>query len=198
MADLQFLYRYLQEANIGLIRCVDERQAIDNTNGVEIPGGTYGLIDAIKFLTGRSEEDAWALAFACGIPLGVHTDEYHGPLGCGYAKLVEVNYKAVLAVESVPAILRLGRIEQAGGTVLTLLGDHAPTHAVVNKRYGCSLDPDQAVAEGLGIFNFDKWAAYEFGKMLRVNPSRFSTHLEDVYRHTVTALTGITEFLIVT
>ena len=40
---------YLFPADITLIRCVDERQAMDNTNGVEIPGGIYGIIDAIKF-----------------------------------------------------------------------------------------------------------------------------------------------------
>lgn len=192
---LSLISRYLFPADIGLIRCVDERQATDNTNGVEIPGAVYGIIDAIKLFADVDEDAAWRIAVNAGIPIGAHIDEHHGALGCGYARLVETTHASVLAVESVPAATRLATALSHGGQVLTLLGEHNPTHAVINRRIGYSVDPDQAIADKLGIFNFDRWAAVVFADMLAFDHAAFANHLEGVYRRTVNALTGITEFL---
>jgi len=188
--------KYLFPADITLIRCVDERQAeeTDNTNGVEIPGAVYGIIDAIKHFKTCSEDEAWKLAMTANIPLGGHTDEHHGALGCGYARIVENTPDAVLAPEKVPAADRLKKIQQVDGLVLNLLGEHHPTHAVINYKEGYSLDPDQAAADGWGIFNFDKWAARAFGTMLQIDGEIFADHLENVYKRTVQKLTQIQSF----
>ncbi|MFZ5845196.1 MAG: cadmium-containing carbonic anhydrase [Patescibacteria group bacterium] len=186
---------YLLPADLNLIRCVDERQAEDATNGIELPGGTYSIIDFLKTHLGISEEEAWEKAQETGIPMGGHVDNHHGPQGCGYAKLVETNPQAVSAPEAVPAASRLAKIEEApNGQVMHYLGEHRPTHAVINHRVGFSLDPDKAVAGGLGIFNFDAWAVSEYAQRLGVDPQIMTSHLLQVYRQTVTALTGITTF----
>jgi len=185
--------KYLFPADSTLLRCVDERQAVDNTNGVEIPGGIYGVIDAIKhFNPNLSEDAAWQLAREKHIPICGHIDEHHGARGCGYAKLVEDEPKTVSARESIPAKDRLVRIP--GENVLTLLGEHKPTHAVINHRENFSIDPDKACGDHLGIFNFDRWAAKLFGERLGFDGDAFADHLENVYRKTVTRLTGITTF----
>ncbi len=186
--------RYLLKADTSLIRCVDERQAKDNTNGVEIPGAIYGLIDAIKHFTHCSEEEAWKRAKEAGLPIDGHIDEHHGAKGCGYGRLVEEQPATVMAPEAVPAQQRLAKIQEAEGQVLMLLGDHHPTHAIINHRVDYSLDPDQATKDGFGIFNFDAWAARRFGAMLGLDEGAFAMHLEEVYKKTVTALTGITQF----
>jgi len=191
MPDFQ---SYLFPANINRTRCVDERQALNNTNGVQIPGGIYGIIDAIKHVSGVTEEDAWKRAHDAGIPIDGHIDEHHGAKGCGYARLVEEEPQTVLAPESVEAQKRLEKIQKAGGSVLTLLGDHHPTHALINHKENFSLDPIKATQDGFGIFNFDMWAAKKFGEKLNLNSDEFASHLETVYKHTVTKLTGITEF----
>ncbi len=188
--------KYLFPASLDTIRCVDERQAIDASNGVEFPGGIYGIIDEIKRLSGCSEDEAWEKARQANIPLDDHIDEHHGAKGCGYARLVEEQHETVLAPESVPAQKRLEKIQQLGGKIQTLLGEHHPTHAVINHRIHTSIDPDQATENGLGIFNFDKWAAKVFGERLGFDPQKFADDLEKVYRRTVTALTGIQDFVI--
>jgi len=186
--------KYLLKADIDLIRCVDERQALDTTNGIEIPGAIYGIIDGIKHFAHCTEEDAWKLAKEKGIPIDGHIDEHHGAKGCGYATLVEDEPKTVLAIESIKAQDRLQKIQDANGQVITLLGDHHPTHAVINHREGYSLDPDKAAVDDLGIFNFDRWAAKMFGEKLGFEGDKFADHLETVYKKTVTRLTGFTVF----
>lgn len=195
-AEVPNFEKYLFPADIALIRCVDERQAVDNTNGVEIPGGTYGIIDAIKYFKPNiTEEEAWKLAKEKGIPFGGHIDQHHGAKGCGYGRLVEEKPEIVRARENIPAADRLRRIqENKDGKIQTLLGDHHPTHAVINHRKDFSIDPDKAYKDKLGIFNFDKWAAKIFGELLGFDGDAFADHLEDVYKRTVTELTGITTF----
>ncbi len=188
------LEKYLFPADGDLIRCVDERQALDQTNGVEIPGGIYGIIDAIKTLKGVSEEAAWELALKSGIPIGAHVDEHHGERGCGYAKLVEVSPAAVSAPEAVSAADRLARVEAAGGTVMHYLGQHRPTHASLNYREGFSLDPDRALQDNLGIFNCDIWAAGAFAQKLGIDRQQMMQHIEQVFRQTVAALSPIRDF----
>lgn len=185
---------YLLPANIDLIRCVDERQAEDATNGVEIPGGIYGIIDAIKAIKGLTEEQAWQLAQESDIPIDAHVDDHHGASGCGYAKLVETDPSKVGAPEAILAKQRLERVRQAGGNILHYIGDHKPTHATINNRTGFSLDPDQAMIDGLGVFNYDAWAAREYANRLNINPEKFAKHIENVFKQTVTALTGMAIF----
>lgn len=185
---------YLQPANFEAIRCVDERPAEHEANGVQIPGGIYGIIDAIKSLAHCSEEEAWKKAKEANIPMDDHIDEHHGARGCGYAKLVEDEPHTVNAPESIPAENRLAQIKKAEGTILTLLGDHKPTHATINEKIGTTMNSNRAMEEELGIFNFDRWATKKFGEMLGFNPKEFADHLTKVYENTVTRLTGIQEF----
>lgn len=188
--------KYMLRADITLLRCVDERQATLPTNGVEIPGGIYGIIDAIKFMGAVSEDIAWETVHTHKIPVGAHIDEHHGATGCGYGKLVETSPATVFAPEKVLAEDRLTRVRLAHGTVYTLLGDHHPTHAVITEKEGFSIDVAKANADSLGIFNYDKWAARQFGKRLGYDADAFADHLEKVFRATVTALTGITDFFV--
>jgi hypothetical protein len=190
----KLIEKYLLPANSNLIRCVDERQALDSTNGVEIPGATYSIVDAIKHFKGVGENEAWELAIKNGIPIGAHIDDHHGPLGCGYGKLVETNPKAVLAPESVPVAKRLKRVEEANGLIMHYLGEHHPTHAIINWRKGFSIDPDQAAEDGLGIFNCDIWIVAEFAKRLDIDPLKMTKHIEDVFRRTVIQLSSIRDF----
>jgi hypothetical protein len=185
---------FLLPANLELIRCVDERQALDATNGVEIPGGIYGVIDAIKVLSGRSEDEAWDYAIAQGVPIGAHIDEHHDALGCGYGRLVEQSPSSVLAPESIPAQERLNRVKAVGGTVMNYVGDHNPQYALINNRRGRSFDPDQAWEAGFRAFNFDRWAAEAYARRLKLKPKQMGDQLENVYKATVRALSPITKF----
>lgn len=186
--------QYLLPADINLIRCVDERQATDATNGVEIPGGIYGIIDAVKVLANVSEDEAWRMVRVAGIPFGAHVDDHHGARGCGYANKVENDPQAVLAPEKVVAQERLDRVRQANGVVMHYLGEHHATHATINFREGFSFDPDKASEHGLGVFNCDAWAVGEYAQRLGMNPNVMEEHMIRIYKATVTALTGITSF----
>jgi len=189
--------KYLMPASLDIVACVDERQdKIDGNNGVKFPGGTYGIVDAIKTLTGSTEEEAWDKAQKAGIPMGAHTDSHHGELGCGYGRLVQTAPESVGAAGAVPVADRFQRVTDAHGTAPMLYGEHAPTHATINYKEGLSIDPDQAVPAGFGIFNYDYWAAKDFGKRLGIDPVAFADHLKDVYTKTVTTLTsgGVNKF----
>lgn len=186
---------YLMPADSTKLRCVDERIAKDTVNnGVAVPGATYGIIDAIKMLASVDEETAWTIAREAKIPINGHTDEHHGAQGCGYGKLVELEPGTVLAYESVPAENRKARIEQGNGEILTLLGDHHPTEAIVNYKEGTTIDTKRATEGGRGIFCFDAWAMPEMAQKLHLDPDTFANHMLNVYKKTVTKLTGITEF----
>ena len=187
---------YLMKANEKKTRCVDEREPDAKTvnDGIAIPGATFGIIDAIKTLTGASEEEAWDRATKAGIPMNGHDDTHHGPKGCGYERLVEEEPASVLAVESVPAATRKAKLEEEHGTVITLLGDHQPTEAIINYREGTTIDTKKAVNEHRGIFDLDAWALSAMAEKLGIDTNVFTAHVIDVYKHTVTKLTGITEF----
>ena len=186
---------FLMTADSTKIRCVDEREAKDViNNGVAVPGGIYGVIDTIKVTAGVSEEAAWQMAQNAGIPIGGHMDEHHGPKGCGYGKLVETEPATVGATEAIPAEIRKNRIEQAHGELVTLLGDHHPTEAIINSRQGTTIDTKKASQSGRGIFDFDVWAMEGYAEKLQLDPGTFTSHMIDVYKKTVTKLTGITTF----
>lgn len=191
----QDLTPYLIPVDAAAIRCVDERQGTEAIAGAGIPGGSYGIIDAIKHLAGVTEEEAWQRAIAAGIPMGAHVDEHHGMLGCGYGKLVETAHEKVMAPERIAVSDRHKKVSDAGGKVLTLVGDHHPTHAVINDRAGTSISPDLASKDGLGVFVYDKWAARHFGELLGFDATQFADHMENVYKKTVTALTGMKDFV---
>lgn len=192
---LKTLEPFMVPADINTLNCVDERQSDGVPNGVEIPGGIFGVVDAVKTLNHLGEDEAWSRVVKAGIPLGAHVDDHHAENGCGYANLVETNPKAVYATEAISAKDRIKRLRDLGGSVVTYQGHHKPTHAVINLRHNVSFDPDAANGAGLGIFNFDKWATEEFARRLKINPNRFANHLEQVYRSTVTTLTGMKQFI---
>lgn len=190
---------YLLPADIKIIRCVDDRQYDDNTNGVEIPGGIYGILDGIKSLLDVDEATARNIVIQAGIPISAHVDRHHGPNGCGYANLVEKDPSKVHAPDKVKAQNRLAWVRSVGGQIVTALGEHKPTHAVINDRYGYSIDPDQAHGANLGIFNYDVWAAEEYGRRIleagyALDPQRFASHLLTVYKSTVGALSPIRQY----
>jgi len=193
---VHIIKQYLFPADTNCIRCVDEREAKNaKNNGAAIPGGTNGIIDTIKFLNHVDEDAAWQLAIDAGIPMGGHIDEHHKALGCGYERLVEQKPESVGAVESIPAQQRKARIENAHGEILTLLGDHHPTEAIINYRAGTTIDTRKATGDGRGIFDLDIWAMPGYAEKLGIDPDAFTSHMLDVYKKTVTTLTEITEFI---
>lgn len=188
--------QYLRPANKKKSRCIDERKPEEGENdGVAIPGGTNSIIDTIKFIKHVDEDTAWQLAIDADIPMGGHIDKHHGALGCGYERLVEQNPDSVGAVESVPAAQRLARIQNAHGEILTLLGDHHPTEAIINFREGTTIDTKKATGDGRGIFDFDIWAMNGYAEKLGIDPDAFTSHMLEVYKKTVTELTGMTTFI---
>ncbi len=188
--------RYLTPANTNLLDCVDERANVQHiTHGVEVPGGIYGILDAIKALTGASEEEARRLVKKAGLPIDAHDDEHHGARGCGYGKLVETEPETVMAVEAVPAEERFAWVQQHDGTILHYIGEHNPTHAIINHRSGLTIDPEHAAQDGFGAFSCDLWAIPAFAQKLGIDPQKMTDHIEQVYRRTVTALGGITDFV---
>jgi len=192
--NIKLVEQYLENANIKKIRCIDERKGEIPAQGeIAIPGGIYGIIDAIKHISGCSEDQAWQKAKAAGIPLDGHIDEDYGANGCQYGKLAENQHDAIMAPEAIPVEQRLNRIKTEGGTIQILKGNHHPTHAVINSREGCTINTDTANADNLGIFNFDMWAVKKFAEMLDLDANQFSSHLEQVYKKTVMVLTSFTE-----
>ncbi|MFH0749764.1 MAG: cadmium-containing carbonic anhydrase [Candidatus Gottesmanbacteria bacterium] len=187
--------QFLMPANPKKIRCVDERVAdTAKHDGIAVPGGTEGIIDTIKFLKQVDEETAWKFAVDAGIPMGGHIDEHHGSKGCGYRKLVETEPETVLAVESVAAETRKATLENAHGEITTLLGDHQPTEAIINYCEGTTIDTKKAIGENRGIFDLDAWALSDMAEKLGIEKTEFVSHMTDVYKKTVTKLTGITTF----
>ena len=187
---------YLRKADLHVIECVDERLSDGVENGVEIPGAVYGMVDAVKSILGLTEEQAWDYVYSHNVPIGAHIDDHHDEEGCGYAKLVQTEPGTVHAVEAVPAAERLARVNGYGGRVTTYTGSHQPTFAVINDKRGQSIDPDAAMGNGIGIFSYDRWAAHEFGKRLKMNPKQVAAHIENVYRATVARLAGINQFVV--
>ena len=188
--------QFLMQANPDTFRCVDERQpdATVLNNGVALPGAIYGIIDAIKAINHVDEATAWQLASDAGLPMDAHMDEHHHERGCGYGMLVEDEPTTVGAVESVPATTRKATADEHGGTVITLLGDHAPTEAIINYRPDTTIDTRKALADKRGIFDLDAWALPQLAERLHMDADQFTSHIIDVYQKTVTRLTGITKF----
>lgn len=189
--------QYLMRANPNKLRCVDERQAEETVtnDGVAIPGGIYGIIDAIKAINHVDETQAWEQAKRAGIPMDAHMDTHHHERGCGYGKLVEDEPATVDAVESVPAVTRKHTVDQHGGTVITLLGDHCPTEAILNYKDNTTIDTQKALADKRGIFDCDAWALPMLADKLHMDPDQFTSHVIDVYKKTVTRLTEMTTFV---
>lgn len=198
---------YLKQATTEKVRCIDERpeksadaSQPDGAKGVQFPGGYYGIIDAIKALSGCTEEEARQRAREANIPLGIHDDEHHGILGCGYGKLVQTEPTTVLAPEAVDVTSRFDFVtSQENHEVFTLIGEHNPTYALINHREGKTIHSAQAVAAHVGSFNYDYWAALKYGSQLRFDPQQFADHMLAVYQKTVIRLTNgaITTFYII-
>lgn len=194
---LQRIGECMVPADLDVLNCIDDRRSDGISNGVEIPGAIFGVIDAVKAIRNIAEEEAWKAVVRAGIPLFAHLDTGQGARGCGYARLVEDTPNVVLAVESVRAQERLERLLPLGGHIVTYVGHHHPDYAVINDREGFSFDPESACAQEFGVFNYDRWAARRFAQRLSMDPDGFAGHLENVFRGTVSALSPISDFVVI-
>ena len=173
---------FLVQATMMKLRCVDERPEKtsgeiqeNGLKGVQFPGAWYGVIDAIKSLSACTEEAARQRAMDAHIPFSIHDDEHHGALGCGYGKLVQTEPETVMAPEAIDVASRFSFItSQPNHEVLTLVGDHHPIYATINYREGTTIDSPNAVAAGVGSFNYDYWAGITLGKQLSMDPKQFA------------------------
>ncbi len=96
---------------------------------------------------------------------------------------------------------RLAWVRENGGSVMEYIGAHDPTYAVINFREGTSIYSDQAMAGGVGIFNFDAWAVREYvdrinasGSGVYIDPDAVVEHMVNVFTATVGALSPIRMF----
>lgn len=199
--------QFVLDADINTLLCVDERQLSEGSppdakNGVEVPGAIYGILDMIKSLTGVNEDEARKIVIRSGIPIAAHVDDHHhGQKGCGYAGKVETDPESVLASESITEENRLQWVQQHGGTVMEYTGVHNPSYAVINFRPEKSIDSDQAMARGIGIFNFDGWVIQEYVNRINENnsdifidPDKATEHMIKVFVSTVQNLSSIRSF----
>ncbi len=178
---------YLKKADIKEIGCVDERpKKRKNADtiwklSVKIPGATYGIVDGLKEVLSVDEDRAWEIVERSGLPIQIHFGPEHGhgeenednvgPLGCGYANLVENHPEKIGAPEAVKANDRLKRVEGLHGSHYNVYGPHDIKHAIVVTREGVSIDTESSFADGVGILSCDLWAASAYAEMINAaNP----------------------------
>ncbi len=179
---------YLKRADIKNIGCVDERpKENDGTQfnqeelAVKIPGGIYGIVDGLKAVLSVDEARAWQIVERAKLPIQIHFGPEHGhgesgeekigPLGCGYANLVENHPEKIGAPEAVNAGDRLKKIEGLSGSHYNVYGPHDIKHTVMVSREGMSIDTETSFANGTGILSCDLWAAAAYAKIIsKTNP----------------------------
>lgn len=182
---------FLIPADINKLRCVDERNAADQTNGVQIQGATSGIVDALKTAKNISEDQAWSIVASTGVPLDGHVDDHHGPNGCGYNNRVETDPSTVGAPERQSAAKRLTRIQPE--RVLHYIGQHNPSYATINFVVDTTLNSNRILASGEGTFNLDAWALMPLATKLGLShdeSARFVTHIIESYKKTIITLTN--------
>jgi hypothetical protein len=175
---------YLVKADIGKIACVDERNVLDDTDNliaVKIPGGVYGIVDALKSVLHISEDKAWNIVARANLPIVIHTGPEHGhypnevgkvgPKGCGYAKLVQNSPEKVSAPEAVGAGERLERVKKLGGKIYIVTGEHKIDRVVIVRKEGMTINQKRALENGVGILDCDVWATGVYAdKINEVDP----------------------------
>lgn len=185
----EFFKKFFIHATTKKIRCIDERIAPDQNNGVQIQGATSGLVDAYKSVMGVSEDAAWKALSDAGIPIDGHVDEHHG---CGYNLQVESNPAAVDAPGSASVSDRVSRVAAAHGNLLHYKGDHNPKYATINYMKDKTLNTNDIFKSQTGTFNLDVWAIDGYAKMLHLDHDKadlFKSHIIRAYMDTVTTLT---------
>jgi hypothetical protein len=168
---------FLVKADIGKVVCVDERKVDwpeeeSNTNNlvaVKIPGGIYGIVDALKSVLHISENEAWDIIVKTNLPIVIHNGPEHshdpstnggvGPNGCGYANLVENSPEKVLAPEPVSAKSRTETVKKLGGQIYSVTGEHKIDQVTIVWKERMTIDQQAALNAGVGILDCDAWAA---------------------------------------
>ena len=185
---------YLVTADPSRLRCVDERHATNQTNGIQIQGATSGIVDALKTVQPPlSEDGAWNAVGRAGLPVDGHDDDNKGADGCGYNNRVETDPSSVGAKESITAASRLARVHPE--RILHYEGDHNPRHATINFIPDTTLNSNGILAAGEGTFNLDAWAILSMATKLGLShdeSARFVEHIVSSYKQTVMTLTKST------
>jgi hypothetical protein len=182
---------YLAKADVDFLACVDERRIIydsenflyhNNSIPIKLPGGIYCVIDTLKTILDVSENEAWDIVFKAHIPICAHQEPEHcsqntnktiGPLGCGYAYLIENSPDKVDAVETVLAKNRLMKVKELGGKIYTVQGQHHINYVTMVWMEGMSIDTERSLTESnVGILNCDPWIGGLYvSKINRANPN---------------------------
>lgn len=161
-------------------RCVDDRRdkPIDNYpydqgeyNGRQFPGGTFGIIGALRVVTGMKEKEAQDLVVRAyrkrGWKIGDHIDDEHGQItdleklekrtkGCGNQDAIragKVGIYSFVAPEEVDSRFEL--IKRERGYLPVLTGEHEAVGAGINLKKGTTFNPKSAVPKKESIFNLD-------------------------------------------
>lgn len=176
-------------------RCVDGRAVLEQAgeeatgfsneayNGAQFPGGTCGVIGAIRVVLDMSETEARSLAKGTcdkhGISMGDHTDDDHGRItnlaelvirtaGCGnqdagemgrIPMYEEIYYDGLVAD-------RITWLRENGGSVPPLSGNHFENLPAINLDPNITFGNRGAVLEGKSVFNLDLATLYNLAGLL--------------------------------
>lgn len=178
------------------IRCVDDRPVIEaeaeEALGPQIPGSSYGLVDALKFLTHVSEEDAITQIQIVLKELGYAFSTHEH---CGYLGLAEKEDNPLQISETLEAHQRFTRVDAIPGVSLHLKGEHAHgALAIINLDFSTRFNSAEAVSAQQPAFNFDYHFAQQVEDTL-VNSGQnnlagqFANQVTRLYLKTIKELT---------
>lgn len=180
------------------VRCVDDRPVIeeekDSTLEPQIPGSSYGLVDALKILTGVSEEEAITRVQMVLRELGYAFSTHEH---CGYLDLTERKDNPLGISAPLNAQQRLTRVDDdIDGITLHLKGEHAAgALALINTDSSTRFNTTQAVTEGHPAFNLDYGFTKQVEDALVAHgqdklTGQFANQVARLYLRTIKALTG--------
>ncbi|MCL5019010.1 MAG: hypothetical protein M1426_00830 [Patescibacteria group bacterium] len=183
------------QGQLKAVRCVDDRPVIEEEKEEalepQIPGSSYSLVDALKMLTGVSEEEAITQIQMVSRELGYAFSTHDH---CGYLKLAgDSKVNALRLTETQPPDQRFTRVD---GITLHLVGEHATNAiAVINTAISARFNTTQAVNEGRPAFNFDYHFAQQAEDALVSHgqeklAGQFASQVTRLYLRTIKALTG--------
>jgi len=140
----------------GALMCVDGRLGDGSEevmSGPKLQGGILGVMA----LGGLSSSEAIMRAKEAGFKPGIHSDDHHGEMGCGFGKLwlnrafERINPPQESLAEITQAVV------EAGGSSVVLEGAHAEKTVRINLQEGMTLVPDGTA------FILDLWPAQALG-----------------------------------
>ena len=170
-------------------RCVDGRAVkpemgarsdpefgAEQYKGMQLSGGSLGVVNAVRLVSALDEKQAREVVKAAADQLrqrlGDHIDDKHGHLdgpqlkerfeGCGNQDAIAAGKLPMYKGIEIDVADRMRWLEESGGVVAVLTGDHQEQLAAVNLVPETTFDTCQAVSEGKSTFNADLPEVWQF------------------------------------